>query len=149
MEFDSTILKNEIEKLKVNSKMLVEEQEEFIEHLNNELDLGIDDTKTYDPLEILDEDIELPLSIAEYELLMFLKWRYSLILIVNQKSIVESLEAVLDGDSKSIHRSVKKLKSDIKDIRYYRQIVNEIIDTSNETLNNLNQLIDLCDKYRK
>lgn len=149
MEFDSTILKNEIEKLKVNSKMLVEEQEEFIEHLNNELDLGIDDTKTYDPLEILDEDIELPLSIAEDELLMFLKWRYSLILIVNQKSIVESLEAVLDGDSKSIHRSVKKLKSDIKDIRYYRQIVNEIIDTSNETLNNLNQLIDLCDKYRK
>lgn len=149
MEFDSTILKNEIEKLKANSKMLVEEQEEFIEHLNNELDLGIDDTKTYDPLEILDEDIELPLSIAEDELLMFLKWRYSLILIVNQKSIVESLEAVLGGDTKSIHRSVKKLKSDIKDIRYYRQIVNEIIDTSNETLNNLNQLIDLCDKYRK
>lgn len=149
MEFDSTILKNEIEKLKANSKMLVEEQEEFIEHLNNELDLGIEDTKTYDPLEILDEDIELPLSIAEDELLLFLKWRYSLILIVNQKSIVESLEAVLGGDSKSIHRSVKKLKSDIKDIRYYRQIVNEIIDTSNETLNNLNQLIDLCDKYRK
>lgn len=148
MEFDSTILKNEIEKLKANSKMLVEEQEEFIEHLNNELDLGIDDTKTYDPLEILDEDIELPLSIAEDELLMFLKWRYSLILIVNQKSIIESLEAVLSGDSKSIHRSVKKLKSDIKDIRYYRQIVNEIIDTSNETLNNLNHLIDLCDKYR-
>ena len=149
MEFDSTILKNEIEKLKANSKMLVKEQEEFIEHLNNELDLGIDDTKTYDPLEILDEDIELPLSIAEDELLMFLKWRYSLILIVNQKSIIESLEAILSGDSKSIHRSVKKLKSDIKDIRYYRQIVNEIIDTSNETLNNLNQLIDLCDKYRK
>lgn len=148
MEFDSTILKNEIEKLKANSKMLVKEQEEFIEHLNNELDLGIDDTKTYDPLEILDEDIELPLSIAEDELLMFLKWRYSLILIVNQKSIIESLEAVLSGDSKSIHRSVKKLKSDIKDIRYYRQIVNEIIDTSNETLNNLNHLIDLCDKYR-
>lgn len=148
MEFDSTILKNEIEKLKVNSKMLVEEQEEFIEHLNNELDLGIDDTKTYDPLEILDEDIELPLSIAEDELLMFLKWRYSLILIVNQKSIIESLEAILSGDSKSIHRSVKKLKSDIKDIRYYRQIVNEIIATSNETLNNLNHLIDLCDKYR-
>lgn len=148
MEFDSTILKNEIEKLKVNSKMLVEEQEEFIEHLNNELDLGIDDTKTYDPLEILDEDIELPLSIAEDELLMFLKWRYSLILIVNQKSIVESLEAILSGDSKSIHRSVKKLESDIKDMRYYRQFVNEIIDTSNETLNNLNQLIDLCDKYR-
>ncbi|MEE1503761.1 MAG: hypothetical protein UGF89_05920 [Acutalibacteraceae bacterium] len=148
MEFDSTILKNEIEKLKVNSKTLVEEQEEFIEHLNNELDLGIDDTKTYDPLEILDEDIELPLSIAEDELLMFLKWRYSLILIVNQKSIIESLEAILSGDSKSIHRSVKKLKSDIKDIRYYRQIVNEIIATSNETLNNLNHLIDLCDKYR-
>ena len=148
MEFDSTILKNEIEKLKANSKMLVKEQEEFIEHLNNELDLGIDDTKTYDPLEILDEDIELPLSIAEDELLMFLKWRYSLILIVNQKSIIESLEAVLSGDSKSIHRSVKKLKSDIKDIRYYRHIVNEIIDTSNETLNNLNQLIDLCDKFR-
>ena len=148
MEFDSTILKNEIEKLKVNSKTLVEEQEEFIEHLNNELDLGIDDTKTYAPLEILDEDIELPLSIAEDELLMFFKWRYSLILIVNQKSIIESLEAILSGDSKSIHRSVKKLKSDIKDIRYYRQIVNEIIATSNETLNNLNHLIDLCDKYR-
>ncbi|MEE1065535.1 MAG: hypothetical protein UH249_05325 [Acutalibacteraceae bacterium] len=149
MEFDSAILKTEIENLKANSKRLEKEQEELIDYLNNELDLEIDDTKTYDPLEILDEDIELPLSIAEDELLMFLKWRYSLILIVNQKSIVESLEAILSGDSKSLHRSVKKLKSDIKDIRYYRQIVNEIIDTSNETLNNLNQLIDLCDKYRK
>lgn len=149
MEFDSAILKTEIENLKANSKRLEKEQEELIDYLNNELDLEIDDTKTYDPLEILDEDIELPLSIAEDELLMFLKWRYSLILIVNQKSIIESLEAILSGDSKSIHRSVKKLKSDIKDIRYYRQIVNEIIDTSNETLNNLNQLIDLCDKYRK
>ena len=148
MEFDSAILKTEIENLKANSKRLEKEQEELIDYLNNELDLEIDDTKTYDPLEILDEDIELPLSIAEDELLMFLKWRYSLILIVNQKSIVESLEAILSGDSKSLHRSVKKLKSDIKDIRYYRQIVNEIIDTSNETLNNLNQLIDLCDKYR-
>lgn len=149
MEFDSAILKTEVENLKANSKRLEKEQEELIDYLNNELDLEIDDTKTYDPLEILDEDIELPLSIAEDELLMFLKWRYSLILIVNQKSIIESLEAILSGDSKSIHRSVKKLKSDIKDIRYYRQIVNEIIDTSNETLNNLNQLIDLCDKYRK
>lgn len=142
MEFDSATLKTEIENLKANSKRLEKEQEELIDYLNNELDLEIDDTKTY-------EDVEIPLSITEDEILMFLKWRYSLILIVNQKSIVESLEAILSGDSKSLHRSVKKLESDIKDMRYYRQIVNEIIDTSNETLNNLNQLIDLCDKYRK
>ncbi len=141
MEFDSAVLKTEIENLKATSKRLEKEQEEIIDYLNNELDLEIDDTKTY-------EDIELPLSITEDEILMFLKWRYSLILIANQKSIVESLESFLSGDSKSLHRSVKKLEADIKDMRYYRQIINEIIDTSEETLNNLNQLIDLCDKYR-
>lgn len=142
-------INNEIKNLKANNISHAKIQKEFIQYLNNEFEAEFDKEKDYELQELFDEDIELPLSISEEEILAFLKWRYSLILVENEKSIIESLEAVASADPKEIHRAIKNLETDISDMRDYKRVIKRIIDASNETLNKLDELLTLCDKYGK
>lgn len=149
MNCDFNEINNEIKSLKANSICYAEIQKEFIQYLNNEFEAELDEEKDYELQELFDEDIELPLSISEEEILAFLKWRYSLILVENEKSIIESLEAVANADPKKTHRAIKNLENDISDMRDYKRVIKRIIDASNETLNKLDELLTLCDKYGK
>ena len=86
------------------------------------------------------------LFMDEKDVFQFMNWCYRKFLIINMQSITESIEKIESGDK---HIAIKTLENDVSDLRKYKKNIRQIIQTSNTTLDKIDELIKMADKYRK
>ena len=143
---DLTILKEETEKL------VAEKDGALIEHFNEEYGAGFGDSRTFECFsDLYSEDKAgyfdpFDLFMDEKDVFQFMNWCYRKFLIINMQSITESIEKIESGEK---HTAIKALGKDVSDLRKYKREIQQIIAASNTTLDKVDELIKIADKYRK
>lgn len=146
-------LRNDIIILKEETVKLVAEKDgAFIEHFNEEYGAGFGDGRTFECFSDLYSEEEegyfdpFDLFMDEKDVFQFMNWCYRKFLIINMQSITKSIEKIESGDK---HTAIKTLENDVSDLRKYKKNIRQIIQTSNTTLDKIDELIKMADKYRK
>lgn len=138
-------LKNDI------SQLILQKNEAFIEHFNEEYGADFEENRDFNEFADLyaeDDDGYLDpfdLVMDENDIMHFLQWRYRMFLISYMNSVAECLEKITNGEQ---HTSKKQLEKDVSDMRKYKKQIKEIQSISDNTIQQINALIELADKYR-
>ena len=146
-------LRNDIAILREETAELIAEKDgALIEHFNEEYGAGFGEDRTFDDFsDLYSEDGEgyfdpFDLFMDEKDVFQFMNWCYRKFLIINMKSITESIERIESGEK---HTAIKALEKDVSDLRKYKKYIQQIIAASNTTLDKVDELIKIADKYRK
>ncbi len=145
-------LNQRIETLRKESEKLVaEKNKDLIEYFNDVYGVGFGEERDFNGVdELYNEDGEgyldpFDLAMDENDILQFLKWRYRLYLISKTDSLAECLERISDGKE---HVSKKHLEKEVSDMRGYKRLIEEILSVSKDTLEKIEEIMKVADKYR-
>ena len=137
-------LKNDI------SQLILQKNEAFIEHFNEEYGADFEESRDFNEFADLyaeDDGYLDPFDLVmdENDIMHFLHWRYRMFLISYMNSVAECLEKITNGEQ---HTSKKQLEKTVSDMRKYKKQIKEMQAISDNTIQQINALIKLADKYR-
>ena len=133
-----------IEKLKKEVDSLSERSKDIIQYLLDTTDADIED-ETLSNDKIDDYLAEYGFAVYTDDIIELLKWRTGQELKTNIDSTIDNLEKL--GSDR--HNAIKSMERGITDLRHYRKQIKEIASICDDTVSQIDALIETIDKYRK
>ena len=146
-------IKQYIETLKNDtSELFAEKNKDFIEYFNEMYSAEFGEDRNFNNFcDLFAEDEEgyfdpCDLVMDENDIICFMKWRYCLSLLMYMESVTDTLEEFESGKQ---HTAKKGLEKTVSYLRKYKKQIKQIISVSENTIEKIDDLIGIADKYRK